>query len=269
MQPARGDFTPAEVALLEELTRRTSLFVDNAALLQEAEQARERAEAIACTLAENVERLRQAESQLTGAVRLRDDFLSVASHELKTPLTTLRLQLDALQRHAGQGRELSYDRIRSSLERIHTQVGRLERLIEELLDVSRIQAGHLELRPERVDLGELAAEVVGVFREHPAYADRIALQAEPAVVGNWDRARLDQILSNLLSNAMKYGRDQPVQVAIRAMTVRAARSPSSTSATTASASRWPSRPASSTASSEPPRPSTTGASAWGSGSSRR
>jgi signal transduction histidine kinase len=95
-------------------------------------------------------------------------------------------------------------------------VGRLERLIEELLDVSRIQAGHLELRPERVDLGELAAEVVAVFRQHPAYAERIQLQAEPAVVGNWDRGRVDQILTNLLSNAVKYGRDQPVRVSIRA-----------------------------------------------------
>ncbi len=217
----RGDFSADEIALIEELTRRTAVFVDNASLFQDAEEARERAEAIAGTLAENVQRLRRAETDLTAAVRLRDDFLSVASHELKTPLTTLRLQVDGLQRHATAGRDLTYDRIRGSLDRIHAQVGRLERLIEELLDVSRIQAGHLELRPEMVDLADVAAEVVGVFRQHPDYAGRIELRSAPGVLGIWDRSRLDQILTNLLSNAVKYGLDQPVEVEVRAEDERA------------------------------------------------
>jgi PAS domain S-box-containing protein len=213
--PARPDFTPEDVATIEELARRTSAFVDNAYLYQDAEAARERAEAIANSLAEHVERLSAVEAQLKSAVRLRDDFLSVASHELKTPLTGLRLQVDVLRRH-GPGRDPSDDWLRTSLARIHGQLGRFERLVDELLDVSRIQAGHLELRPEPLDLGELAIEVVGVFRQHPAYTDRIHIQSEVGVVGHWDRARLDQILSNLLSNALKYGRDLPVEVSIRA-----------------------------------------------------
>jgi PAS domain S-box-containing protein len=212
--PARADFSPEDLALIEELGRRTSTFVDSAYLYQDAEEARDRAEAIAASLAENVERLSAVESQLKSAVRLRDDFLSVASHELKTPLTTLRLQVDGLRRH-GPGRGLADERSRISLARIHAQLGRLERLVEELLDVSRIQAGHLDLRPEPLDLGELAGEVVGVFLQHPAYADRILLHSERGLIGQWDRARLDQILTNLLSNALKYGRDLPVEVSIR------------------------------------------------------
>jgi PAS domain S-box-containing protein len=213
--PARPDFSPEDLALIEEISRRTSIFVDNASLYQDAELARHRAEAIAITLAEHVERLSAVEAQLTSAVRLRDDFLSVASHELKTPLTTLRLQVDALRRH-GMGSELPDEIRRHSVARIHFQLGRLERLVEELLDVSRIQAGHLELRPEVMDLADLAVEVVSVFQQHPAYADRIHLRCEGGVVGRWDRARLDQILTNLVSNALKYGRDLPVDVTIQA-----------------------------------------------------
>jgi PAS domain S-box-containing protein len=211
----RGDFTEGDLSLIEELGRRTSAFVENAHLYRAAEEARERAEAIANSLAEHVERLSAVEAQLKSAVRLRDDFLSVASHELKTPLTTLRIQVDGLRRH-GVGRDQDEERTRTSLGRIHAQLGRLERLVDELLDVSRIQSGHLELRPEPVDLGELAGEVVAVFRQHPAYAERIRLSREPAVLGQWDRARLDQILTNLLSNALKYGRDLPVELSIRA-----------------------------------------------------
>ena len=215
--PARADFTAEDLALIEELGRRTSTFVDNAYLYQDAEEARERAEAIANSLAEHVERLSAVEAQLKSAVRLRDDFLSVASHELKTPLTTLRLQVDGLRRH-GPGRDpMDDERTRTSLARIHSQLGRLERLVEELLDVSRIQAGHLELRPEPLDLGELAVEVVGGVPAAPGLrrADP-ACSAQPGVIGHWDRARLDQILTNLLSNALKYGRDLPVEVSIRA-----------------------------------------------------
>jgi PAS domain S-box-containing protein len=215
IDPARADFSAEDLTLIEELGRRTSTLVDSAYLYQDAEEARDRAESMAASLAENVRRLSAVESQLKIAVSLRDDFLSVASHELKTPLTTLRLQVDGLRRH-GTGRNLTDDRSRVSLARIHSQLGRLERLVEELLDVSRIQAGHLQLHPEPLDLGELAAEVVGVFQQHPAYANRILLQADRGLIGQWDRARIDQILTNLLSNALKYGRDLPVEVSVRA-----------------------------------------------------
>ncbi len=212
--PAREDFTAEDLDLIEELSRRISTIVDNVQLYKTAEEARERAEAIANSLAEHVERLSAVEAQLKSAVRLRDDFLSVASHELKTPLTTLRIQVDGLRRH-GVGRDQDEERTRTSLGRIHSQLGRLERLVEELLDVSRIQSGHLELRPELVDLGDLAHDVVTVFQQHPAFSERIRLQRQPGVVGHWDRARLDQILTNLLSNALKYGRDLPVELSIR------------------------------------------------------
>jgi signal transduction histidine kinase len=163
---------------------------------------------------ELVSRLRRIEIELQGAVRTRDDFLSVASHELKTPLTALRLELDQLRRFlAGvQGVPRETFKLVDSAKR---QTVRLGDLVEALLDVSRIVEGQLKLQLEEVDLVELMRDVIDRFRAQATAAEsEIILSAPVRVAGTWDRMRLDQVLSNLLSNAIKYGRGKPIHVEI-------------------------------------------------------
>jgi signal transduction histidine kinase len=149
------------------------------------------------------------------AIRVRDDFLSVAGHELKTPLTALQLYLEGL----GNAFEsvAPDDRRDGQLTRkvrdVERMVTRLGGLIDQLLDVSRLSAGRLVLEPETVDLAEVVREAVAQV-EHEALrrGTAITVTTSDAVVGFWDRGRLNQVLSNLLSNAVKYGAGQPIVV---------------------------------------------------------
>jgi signal transduction histidine kinase len=174
-----------DLGLAQELGRRVSLVLENARLFQEMQEA----------------------------VRLRDDFLTVAAHELRTPLTTLQLQLGTLTHRArGEGDAPAFaDR----LERCQRQIRRLGTLVEGLLDVSRLASGQMLLQPERVDLAELVAEVVD---RHAAEAQaarcQVRIDAVPGLFGQWDRLRVDQAVSSLLSNALKFGSGQPVEVTV-------------------------------------------------------
>jgi signal transduction histidine kinase len=149
----------------------------------------------------------------TEAVRLRDDFLSVAGHELKTPLSALRLQIQMLARTA---REVATTPgLAQRVEKAERTSERLGALIDELLDAGRITAGRLSLQREEVDLAALTRDTVGRMSEALARAgSEVKLSAEAAVPGRWDRVRLEQVVGNLLSNAAKYGRGQPVEVRV-------------------------------------------------------
>ncbi|MCM2279087.1 MAG: PAS domain-containing sensor histidine kinase [Oligoflexia bacterium] len=149
-------------------------------------------------------------SQLQKALAARDEFLSIASHELKTPLTALRLQTDLLTRLLTRTPEdVPRERIIESLRRTRADIDRLTGLIDDLLDVTRISARKLALTPETFDLVELGRDVADRFD----YA--IAFEAPPSLPGCWDRGRIDQVLTNLLSNAVKYGAKKPVALVLR------------------------------------------------------
>jgi PAS domain S-box-containing protein len=147
------------------------------------------------------------------AVQLRDEFISVAAHELRTPLTALQLKLQGLDRMLLEGPVLD-PRIPERLESASRQVKRLTRLVEELLDVSRIVGGHLLLSPEEVDLGSLAGVVVDDLSE-PARRAGSQLRLRAAhVVGRWDQTRLEQAIINVVANAIKYGEGKPIEVTV-------------------------------------------------------
>ena len=155
--------------------------------------------------------------ELRDAIRSRDDFLFIAAHELKTPLTPLRLQgrsfLRAL-RKGGVG-ALESERLARALEMIDRSVVRLERLIDRLLDISRVTVGRLSLERESVDLATLVGDVVE--RTRPALQQAgctLSLRTQMAVVGRWDRLRLEQTVDNLLSNAMKFGAGKPIEITL-------------------------------------------------------
>ncbi|RKH55851.1 sensor histidine kinase [Corallococcus llansteffanensis] len=175
-----------DLKFAQELANLAALAVDNARLLQDAREA----------------------------VRLRDEFLSVASHELKTPLTPLSLKLQALSRAVKAHPDSPLvPAIEAHVETGHRQVRRLTELMNDLLDVSRISAGTFSLQREAVDLAAVVREVCEQFAprfalEHCAFT----VETPDAVHGTFDRTRLAQVMDHLLDNALKYGAGTPVSV---------------------------------------------------------
>jgi len=168
----------------------------------------------------------EALATLQRTLKARDEFLSAASHELRTPITTLSLQTDgllALPVPGGDGaRRIGDDRMLRRLKAIRRQVVRLNQLVDQLLDVSRLIEGRLELRPEQVDLQALVIEAIDLMRESATQAGSpVLLRLRPEVVGHWDRIRIGQVLTNLLSNAIKFGCGRPIEVELDADETRA------------------------------------------------
>jgi PAS domain S-box-containing protein len=159
-----------------------------------------------------------AKEALERAVRARDIFLSIASHELKTPLTPLTLQLQSIDRLARKTQgALPVTTVLEKVAKAEKQVAHLSRLVEDLLFVARATEDGLELAPEPLDLSALVAEVAERFRPaFEAVGAALSVETPGPVPSMWDRLRLDQALSNLLGNALKYGRGQPVSVVLRA-----------------------------------------------------
>jgi signal transduction histidine kinase len=154
----------------------------------------------------HVRALREAQS----AARAREEFLHVASHELRGPIGSLRLSVQLMLRDAARGKERAPE---ERLRAIARQADRLVRLGDTLLDVSRITAGRLELSREEADVAALVREVVA--RQAEDAGVEIACVADGPIACLVDAARIEQVLSNLLSNALKYGRGAPVEVAVR------------------------------------------------------
>ncbi len=161
------------------------------------------------------EDLVQANAQLADALQLRDEFLSVASHELKTPLTALKLQLDLCAR--AQGGDAS-----TWLAAAQRSSRRLEKLVTQLLDVTRIRAGRFSLERRDASLSEIVAAVLDRFGpELERTATALELAVAPGVTGRWDPDRLDQVVTNLVSNALKYAPGKPLTVRVEATPDRA------------------------------------------------
>jgi PAS domain S-box-containing protein len=157
------------------------------------------------------------ELDLVRAVRLRDEFLSIASHELRTPITALQLQLDSVARSLERRAEehLASGRLNANTADARRQVARLRALVERLLDISRFSDGRFSLDREQVDLTQLVGHVVEVMREPARLAGcDLVLQPCPSVRGAWDRVRVEQVVTNLVSNALKFGAGRPIEVSL-------------------------------------------------------
>jgi signal transduction histidine kinase len=155
---------------------------------------------------------RQIEEALREAVRQRDEFLAVAGHELRTPLTSVNLLVQSLM---GLPVLRALPEVQKRLERTARGVTRLARLIEDLLDASRMSAGRLTIHRDQVDLRDVVHEAIESSREALAAAGcSVALVAPGPVVGHWDRLRLEQAVGNLLANALKYAGGQQIDVRV-------------------------------------------------------
>ena len=152
------------------------------------------------------------------AIQVRDEFLSIASHELKTPLTPLKLQLQSLGRQVakGQFQNLPPEKLNKIIENSDRQISRLTILIEDLLDVSRITSGKLKLNREEFNLREMIDEVVKQYEEQLKKVEsEIRIENVANVVGHLDKVRIEQVLINFLTNAEKYAPGKPIVISLQ------------------------------------------------------
>jgi len=206
--------TAARRVLQRELASREAGLAALAAEI--SARKRELEHALAAAVREG-ERAERAHLLAMEAVRLRDEFLVVASHELKTPLTPLQLQLDGLRRALERAGPMAPG-LAARVDAAARQVARLGRLVNELLQGAMLAGGRLALEREEFDLGEAAGAMVERLRDEAVRGGcELRLSCEGPLAGRWDRVRVEQVLANLLSNALKYGAGRPVDVGIRAI----------------------------------------------------
>ncbi|MFP2911082.1 PAS domain-containing protein [Pyxidicoccus sp. 3LFB2] len=185
--PSPGVFSAREEKLVAGLAAQVAVAMDNARLFQRAQEA----------------------------IAARDTFLSIASHELRTPITSMKMQAQHMRKRiaAGDPGAFEPERVTRLVDQTERSIGRLSRLVEDMLDISRIATGRLNIQLEAVDLAELTRDVVERFRQQLTEAGHaLELHLASGIVGRWDRYRLEQVLTNLLTNALKYAPGAPLKV---------------------------------------------------------
>jgi predicted ATPase/signal transduction histidine kinase/tRNA A-37 threonylcarbamoyl transferase component Bud32 len=184
----------ANFKLIEEIARRAALAIENGELFRKSEEA----------------------------VRVREEFLSVASHELNTPLAGLTLSVQALRKQyssdRGRPRLMSDAMTQQLSELVDRNAQRLSRLVRDLLDATKLQHNQLALHPEKIDLGALIRDNLQRFMPQLERAHcTLSTALEPGLVVHGDRGRLEQVLVNLLANAIKFGPGRSIHVSARSL----------------------------------------------------
>ncbi|EJN25230.1 signal transduction histidine kinase [Pseudomonas sp. GM79] len=174
------------------------------------EQSRREQEAL-------LKQLQNTQNELEQAVRMRDDFMSIVAHEVRTPLNGLILETQLRKMHLARNNAAAFtlDKMHAMVDRDERQIKSLIRLIEDMLDVSRIRTGKLSIRPSRFDLVQLVNNLLQNFAPQVEAAESsVTLTAEQPVMGHWDEFRIEQVVSNLLTNALRYGAKSLIDVRV-------------------------------------------------------
>ncbi|TBU78885.1 hybrid sensor histidine kinase/response regulator [Pseudomonas daroniae] len=199
----------SKVAVFVDLYRQRKVMTRQ---LEALEQARKEQDAL-------LGELRATQGELQHAVRMRDDFMSIVSHELRTPLNGLILDTQLRKMHLSRGNMAAFsdDKLKAMFDRDERQIHSLIRLIEDMLDVSRIRTGKLSIRPVDFDLAQTVRNVAENFAQQMEVAGcELQLDCDEVLCGSWDQFRVEQVISNLLSNALRYGAGRPIEVRARA-----------------------------------------------------
>ncbi len=162
--------------------------------------------------------LNQTQAELQRSLRMRDEFMSLVAHELRTPLNTLFLeaQMRSLQLKRGTLASIQPEQFDAMIKRDERQIKAMIRLIDDMLDVSRMRSGQLSIRPAQVELMNLLERVVSdLSLQAAATGCTLSLAPHPPVQGCWDEFRIEQVVVNLLTNALRYGGGQPVEVSVQ------------------------------------------------------
>ncbi|WP_300754498.1 hybrid sensor histidine kinase/response regulator [Janthinobacterium sp.] len=166
-----------------------------------------------------LQELRTTQAELQRSLRMRDEFMSMVAHELRTPLNTLFLetQMRTLNLERDNLAAFAPDKLQKMVERDGRQIRSMVRLIDDMLDVSRISSGKLSIRREPVDLSGLVRRLADDLSPYAASTgSTLIVQALEQVSGYWDAFRVEQIVVNLISNALRYGEGQPVEISLAA-----------------------------------------------------
>jgi PAS domain S-box-containing protein len=218
------------VAIVQDVTERLRAEQERARLIEEqaaraeAEAGRRRIEEINTVLRDTVDARDAALSRVESAMKTRDEFLAAASHDLRTPLTVIRAQAQLLARRTTRAGGPDAADTLAALAKINLSTRKMARLVDQMLDVAQLQVGHpLQLDRRPTDLVQVAAEVVQELAEAQPKR-RIRLDAaEPSLVGEWDAARIERAIENLLTNALKYSPDDSEVVVSLGRATRAGR----------------------------------------------
>jgi signal transduction histidine kinase len=168
-----------------------------------------------CVVAITILILGASVSDRKRAVEARDEFLAIASHELRTPVGAVLLQVQALLRYIKKEGASDLARVRSGLESADRQARRLARLVNDLLDFTTVGATQTKLEISEVDLSVLVRDSVAHFQDQQLTdIPEVTVRVDQPVNGFWDRHRLERVVDNLLSNALKYGNGKPISVVV-------------------------------------------------------
>lgn len=196
---------------------KVNVFVD---LYRQSKAMKQQVEALEQSRREQgalLEQLQNTQKELKQAVRMRDDFMSIVAHEVRTPLNGLILETQLRKMHLARDNAAAFtlDKMHAMVERDERQIKSLIRLIEDMLDVSRIRTGKLSIRPARFDLVQLVHNLLQNFAPQVEAAESsVSLIADQPVMGDWDEFRIEQVISNLLTNALRYGAKSAIDVRV-------------------------------------------------------
>ena len=202
---------------IQAVKSKVNVFVD---LYRQSKAMKQQVEALERSRREQEALLQQLQStqlELEQAVRMRDDFMSIVAHEVRTPLNGLILETQLRKMHLARDNAAAFtlDKMHAMVDRDERQIKSLIRLIEDMLDVSRIRTGKLSIRPTHFDLAALARGLVQNFAPQIEAAEAsVSLDAEQPVMGDWDEFRIEQVISNLLTNALRYGAKSPISLKV-------------------------------------------------------
>jgi PAS domain S-box-containing protein len=198
-------YGPADLDVVEDLATRSALALDNARLFQEAQEQAEHQSLLNTAMRETIDERDRAMADLQQALRTRDEFLASASHDLKNPLASIKATAQLMQRRIDRTGAQEIDRVRQGLQRLDAIATRAAELVEELLDLARMQMGRpLDLDRGPTDLVALARDAV---TEQQQTTERHQLSVDtdlPALTGLVDANRVRRVLGNLIDNAIKY-----------------------------------------------------------------
>jgi signal transduction histidine kinase len=160
---------------------------------------------------ELVNQIIEKKSEVQKALILRNTFISIASHELKTPLTSLQLQME-MGRAKIVNKKMNLEYCEKLINTFDVQLKRILKIVDDMLDVTRIESGTYGLDKTQVNITELVKYII---KNHFFNTDLIALHLDEDLWGNWDPYKIEQVLVNLLSNSIRYGEGKPIIVSVR------------------------------------------------------
>lgn len=202
---------------MEAVRSKVNVFVE---LYRQRHEARRQVQVLETIRQEQdvlLQKLHATQGDLQASIRMRDDFMSMVAHELRTPLNTLFLEAQLRKMQLDRGRADIFDAtyLNTMVARDKRQIEAMMRLIDDMMDVTRIRSNALSIRPAEVELSALLARVVdNLSNQAEAAGSAITLEAGQPVTALWDEFRIEQVVINLLTNALRYGKGKPVTVSL-------------------------------------------------------